>query len=90
VIGEDVCNAVLHFFTTGKLLTEVNNTFVTLVPKSSNASHLNDFRPISCYHTLYKIITEVIDNRPQQVIRDLISPNQCAFLQGRIISDASL
>ena len=65
VICDDVCKAVLYFFTTGRLLTEVYRTFLTSVPKSSNASHLNNFRPISCCNTLYKIITKVVDNRLQ-------------------------
>ena len=35
VVGDDVCKAVLYFFTSGKLLKEVNLTFVTLIPKST-------------------------------------------------------
>ena len=79
LVGANVCKAVHYFFTTGRLLTEVNHTFVTLVPKSSNASHLNDFRPISCCNTLYKVISKVLSNRLQHVIGELISPNQCAM-----------
>ena len=78
------------FFKSGILFTEVNHTFITLVPKTSNASHLNDLRPISFYNTLYKIITKVLPTRLQQVIGGLISHNQSAFLKGRLISDSSL
>jgi len=90
LVGEDVCRAVLYFFTSGKLLHKVNHTFVTLVPKSTNAAHLNDFRPISCCNTLYKIISKVMANRLQQVIGEHISPNQSAYLKGRMISDTTL
>jgi len=90
MIGNDVCKAVLYFFTSEKLLQAVNHTFVTLIPKLTNASHLNDFRPISCCNTPHKIITKVLANRLQHVIGELISPSQCAFPKDRLIRDASL
>ena len=33
VIGGDICKAVQSFFHLGRLLSEVNHTFVTLIPK---------------------------------------------------------
>ena len=90
IAGSDICRAVHSFFNSGRILTEVNHTFITLVPKSSNASVLSDFRPISCCNTIYKLISKILANRLQRVIGELISPNQSAFLKGRIISDVSL
>jgi len=81
---------VLSFFMSGRLLAEINHTFVSLVPKSSAATSLTDIRPISSSNLLYKIITEVLANLLQHVISELISPNQNAFLQGRHTSDATL
>jgi len=48
VIGEDVTDAILEFFSTGKLLKETNATIITLVPKKSNPEVMGDYRPISC------------------------------------------
>jgi len=90
IIREDTTKAVLNFFQTGKLLKEVNHTFVTLIPKVANSSRLSDFRPISCCNILYKIISKVLCNRLQVVINGLISLNQNAFLKKRHISDCSL
>ena len=42
IIGDDICTSILSFFNSGRILTEVNHTLVTLVPKISNASQLND------------------------------------------------
>jgi len=88
--GKDVTAVVLSFFMSGRLLKEINHTFVSLVPKSSAATSLTGFRPISCCNLLYKIITKVLANMLQHVIGELISPNQSAFLQGRHITDATL
>ena len=90
IIGTDICRAIHSFFNSGRILTEVNHTLITLVPKSPNASVLSDFRPISCCNTIYKLISNILANRLQRVIGELISPNQSAFLKGRIISAVSL
>ena len=89
-MANDVTHAIQSFATSGKLLREVNHTFVTLVPKSTNASSLSDYRPISCCNVLYKIITKVLSNRLKLVIDELISENQSAFIHGRLISNAIL
>jgi len=89
-VGEETTEAVISFFKSGRLIYELNHTFIALVPKSSEAIHLNDFRPISCCNTLYKFIATILANRLLQVIDGLISENQCAFLKDRLISDCSL
>ena len=79
------------FSRSGKLLKEINHTFVTLVPRTSNASTLSSYcRPISCINVLYKLISKVLSKWLKAVIHDLISENQSAFLQGRKISDATM
>ena len=89
-MGNDVTHAIQSFFTSDKLLRKVNHTFVTLVPKSTNASSLSDYRLISCCNVLYKMITKVLSNRLKLVIDELISENQSAFIHERLISDATL
>ena len=88
-VGPDICQLV-HSFNSDKMLTKVNHTFVTLVPKSANAALLSDFRLISCCNTLYKLLSKFLANRLQKVIGELISKNQSAFLKGRLISEVSL
>jgi hypothetical protein len=48
IVGDEVCEAVLEFFQTGRLLKEVNSTILTLVPKKKNDVFMGDYRPISC------------------------------------------
>ncbi|XP_074305227.1 uncharacterized protein LOC141640275 [Silene latifolia] len=33
IVGEDVCQAILDFFHTGKMLQQINHTFISLIPK---------------------------------------------------------
>jgi len=54
LVGKDNTEAVLSFFTSGKLIKKRNHTFITLVHKSANAFQLRDYRPISYCNTLYQ------------------------------------
>ncbi|XP_059639948.1 uncharacterized protein LOC132282327 [Cornus florida] len=90
VVGRDVINAIRTFFVNGKLLKEVNNFYIALVPKTSNPTTLNDFRPISCCNTLYKCIAKLIANKLKNVLPSIIDSFQNAFIKGKHIGDSVL
>ena len=87
VVGDDFLRAIRSFFSSGRLLKQVNATVVALIPKVPNPSTVGDFRPISCCNTIYKCIAKIIANRVQMVLPDVVSPFQSAFVAGRRISD---
>lgn len=87
VVGDDVITTILQFFETGKILKEINNTTITLVPKVPNPTHVKEFRPIACCTTLYKLIAKVITVRLKQVVDKIVGPAQSAFIEGRNILD---
>lgn len=76
---------VLEFLKNGKMLKALNNTVITLIPKSSHASNVGDYRSIACCNTIYKIISKILCNRLKLVLHDLIYDNQSAFIAGRSI-----
>ncbi|KAL0439176.1 UNVERIFIED_CONTAM: hypothetical protein Slati_2400600 [Sesamum latifolium] len=87
VIGDEVTRAVLEFFTTGRLLKQVNTTLLALIPKVQAPSYVADFGPISCCNVLYKAITKIIVQCIRLVLDHIISPFENAFVPGRSIED---
>ncbi|GJW99506.1 hypothetical protein Tco_0183420 [Tanacetum coccineum] len=87
VVGDDVCNAVRDFFSNGRLLKEINNTFHALIPKVSTLLRVNDYRPISCCNVIYKCISKILTNWIMEGIKEVVSDNQSAFVPGRRISN---
>ncbi|XP_074315611.1 uncharacterized protein LOC141651816 [Silene latifolia] len=87
IVGEDVVSAIMEFFTSGRLLQQVNATVLTLIPKNEAPATVMEFRPIACCNVLYKCISKVICNRVAKVLPDIISMNQGAFIQDTEIVD---
>ncbi|KAL0296229.1 UNVERIFIED_CONTAM: hypothetical protein Sradi_6675000, partial [Sesamum radiatum] len=87
IVGEEVSKAIIDFFTTGCLLKQLNATLLTLIPKVRTPHSVADFRPISCYNVIYKVITKILVSRIREILDLLISPSQNAFVPGRLISD---
>lgn len=87
MVGDRIIDTVMEFFSSDNLYQPINCTTVTLVPKVTNPSRITVFRPISCCTLLYKIISNLITNRLQGIMDDLVDRNQSAFVPGRLIND---
>ena len=87
IVGQDVIQAVIHFFTSGRLLRASNAYFLTLLPKIQSPASFSDFRPISLLNFTYKIIAKILATRLSGIIPQLISKHQSAFVKGRPIHD---
>lgn len=75
------------FFCTGTLSPGINSTFISLIPKSTAPTKMQDFRPISLYSVMYKCISKIIASRIKKVLPSIIDVAQSAFIPGRSISD---
>ena len=63
VIKTDFYHCITEFFVNGKLLKQINHTFITLIPKRDNPFETSHYRPISLCNTVYKTISKIIVNR---------------------------
>jgi hypothetical protein len=87
IVWSEVCAAVLDFLNGGVFHDDINETFIALIPKIKNPTHITKFRPISLCNVIYKLIAKVLANRLKKVLGTIISPNQSAFIPGRLITD---
>ncbi|CAN0908169.1 Transposon TX1 uncharacterized 149 kDa protein [Linum grandiflorum] len=90
IIGNDVVEALRHFQVSSFIPITVNSTFICLIPKKEAIGDIKDLRPISLVGSSYKILSKCLMRRFREVLKDVISPYQSAFLDGRQITEASL
>lgn len=80
LVGADVVHMVFEFFINGTLDPQVNETCITLLPKSPGTVRLDDYRPISLYYNVqYKIISKILVHRLCPMLQKCISACQGAF-----------
>ena len=87
IVKEDFYALCDDFFSGLLDLCAINSSFITLVPKNSNPTGVNDFRPISLLNCVLKILTKLLANRLQGIITDIIHDNQYGFIKTRTIQD---
>ena len=62
-VGTDVVAVVLNFMHSGTMSSDINYTHIVLIPKIKSLEKMSDYRPISLYNVIYKIISKVLANR---------------------------
>ena len=87
IVGDDVVAAVLDFLNSGNMDPDVNYTHIILIPKIKSPEKMFNYRPISLCNVIYKIISKVLANKLKQILPQIISPTQSAFVPSRLIID---
>ena len=78
-----MCREVCNSFEAKTIPEYLNETLISLIPKTQSSESLNNYRPISLCNTIYKVITKIIVGRIRPLLDKLISPIQAAFVPGR-------
>ncbi|GJR88548.1 RNA-directed DNA polymerase, eukaryota, reverse transcriptase zinc-binding domain protein [Tanacetum coccineum] len=87
IIKQEFCAAVKELFVSGKLLRVVNDTLISLIPKSLTPQKVSDYRPIACCNVVYKCISKILTNRIKKALSYIVDDNQSAFVLRRAITD---
>ena len=68
----------------------LNHTYIALIHKVVKSLKVTDFRPISLYNVIYKIVVKSIANKLKNILHHVISPTQSAFIPNRLISNNTI
>uniref|UniRef100_A0A671TPP2 Reverse transcriptase domain-containing protein n=1 Tax=Sparus aurata TaxID=8175 RepID=A0A671TPP2_SPAAU len=65
-----------------------SSSIVTLIHKEGkDATKCASYRPISLLNTDHNIISSILANRLKDTVIDIINPDQCGFIPGRLLAD---
>jgi len=87
IVGDQFCQAILEFFSSGNLLKQINHLAIVLIPKSSHAKSVGDYRPIACCNVIYKVISRILASRLAPLLGSVIDKAQSAFIHGRSLAE---
>lgn len=73
-MGKSLVEEIKDIFSKKKIPDYLNRTLIALIPKIQGLETLGNYRPISLYNTVYKIITKIIVTRLRTHLDKLISP----------------
>lgn len=79
----------LNILINGRDPTDLNNTFVALIPKCINLCSPKNFRPINLCNVVMKVVTKAIANRIKHIFPNIID-EVCAFVKSCLNSENAL
>ena len=87
IVGLDMIKCVLNALNSGVMPSDLNETFICLIPKVKSPQKITEFKSISLCNVIYKIISKVLANRLKRILAVVIDESQSAFVPGRLITD---
>lgn len=85
ILKADIVQLFQDFFDNKVDISRINYGIITLLPKVSDASKIQQYRPICLLNCLYKLITKTLTLRMEEVAGKLIHSTQTAFMKSRNI-----
>ncbi|MCH79620.1 RNA-directed DNA polymerase (Reverse transcriptase), partial [Trifolium medium] len=87
VVKIDVINAMMEFFTSSWILPGFNSNIIALLPKTPEASSIDQYRTIAMANFKFKVISKIIADRLASIMPVIISDEQKGFIHDRNIKD---
>lgn len=75
IVGGEFVIAVQSFFHYGLLPREINATVLNLIPKKTDDSTMEGYRPIACCNLIYKVISKILANKLKEILPDAVKSN---------------
>ena len=89
-LGIFLFRSLQQSITEGSFSQTLREAMITLIPKTGKPlDTLKGWRPISLLNVDFKIISTALTNRLKNVMNDLISSSQSAYIKGRCIAENS-
>ena len=79
-IGSFLVSVYNDCFDNNILPLSMRRSIISLIHKKGDKTDIENYRPISLTNTDYRILTFVLANRLQKVIKDIVSPDQVAYI----------
>lgn len=70
-IEHDFVETIMEFFSSGSILKQINHAVIVL-PKSTHAPSIGDYRTISYCNVIYKVITKILASRLRPILEDIM------------------
>ena len=90
VLRDDILRFFADFHCNKVSLDSINSAYITLLPKKDTSLEIRDFTPISLVRSILKLASNVLTNKLQYRIPNLVHPLQSGFLKGRSINCVKL
>ena len=86
-LGPSIIQVIQDIFEQLTIPLSWGDTNLVLIPKVAYPKLINQFRPISLYNILYKLLSRIIMQRLKPFMTEVINPCQAGFVPGRCTSD---
>ncbi|GAU31405.1 hypothetical protein TSUD_370540 [Trifolium subterraneum] len=87
IVKTDLFNAVLEFFSSSWIFPGFNSNIIALLPKTPEASSIDQNRPIAMANFKFKVISKILADRLASIMPSLVSEEQKGFIHDRNIKD---
>ena len=87
IVGNDLFQNCTKWLQDLQFPQELNRTNLVLIPKCTHPTTMKDLRPIALCNVAYKVMAKVLANRLKDILPQIISDAQSAFVSGRSICD---
>ncbi|GAU35943.1 hypothetical protein TSUD_394910 [Trifolium subterraneum] len=87
IVKKDVFNAMLEFFTSSWILPGFNSNIIALIPKTPDATSIDQYRHIAMANFKFKVISKIIADRLASIMPSIVSEEQKGFIHDRNIKD---